>query len=177
MRSVDLAALARRFGELAEGARLPARPVLAAEPGRAIVGDAAILVTRVRALNGGWAFLDASRNFLPESPLLFSRRILPLRGPAQGHERRFYHLSGSTLNTLDVLDLRRRLPRLAIGDLLAFCDAGAYSISRASSYAGLAPAVWMLGEDGEFRQVREAGSVDHLLRPMIPRAENVEAGR
>ncbi len=176
-RTVDLAALARRFGELADGARLPVRPVLAAEPGRAIVGDAAILVTRVRALSGRWAFLDASRNFLPESPLLFSRRILPLREPAPEGERRFYHLSGSTLNTLDVLDLRRRLPRLAIGDLLAFCDAGAYSISRASPYAGLPPAVWMLGEGGELRLGRAAGSVDDLLRPMTPRAEGVEAGR
>jgi len=174
---VDLAALARRFGALADGARLPARPGLAAEPGRAIVGDAAILVTRVRGVNGRWAFLDASRNFLPESPLLFSRRILPLREPAGGDERRFYHLSGSTLNTLDVLDLRRRLPRLAIGDLLAFCDAGAYSISRASPYAGLPPAVWVLGEDGELRLGRAAGSVDDLLRPMILRAGSVEAGR
>jgi diaminopimelate decarboxylase len=175
--SVDLTALARRFGELADGARLPARPVLAAEPGRAIVGDAAILVTRVRGVNGSWAFLDASRNFLPESPLLFSRRILPLREPAGRDERRFHHLSGITLNTLDVLDLRRRLPRLAVGDLLAFCDAGAYSISRASPYAGLPPAVWVLGEDGELRLGRAAGSVDDLLRPMTLRGERVEAGR
>ena len=173
----DLAALARRFGELADGARLPARPTLAAEPGRAIVGDAAILVTRVRALSGRWAFLDASRNFLPESPLLFSRRILPLAEPADQKDERFYHLSGSTLNTLDVLDLRRRLPRLEIGHLLAFCDAGAYSISRASPYAGLPPAVWVLGEDGALRLAREAGSVDHLLHPMILQAETVGAER
>jgi diaminopimelate decarboxylase len=175
--AVDLAALARRFGELADGARLPARPTLAAEPGRAIVGDAAILVTRVRALSGRWAFLDASRNFLPESPLLFSRRILPLREPAERNGERFYHLSGSTLNTLDVLDLRRRLPRLEVGDLLAFCDAGAYSISRASSYAGLPPAVWALGEDGAVRLARAAGSVEDLLRPMILQAETAGAGR
>jgi diaminopimelate decarboxylase len=174
---VDLAALARRFGELADGARLPARPTLAAEPGRAIVGDAAILVTRVRGLSGRWAFLDASRNFLPESPLLFSRRILPLREPVERDERRFYHLSGSTLNTLDVLDLRRRLPRLETGDLLAFCDAGAYSISRASPYAGLPPAVWVLGEDGDLRLARAAGSVDQLLHPMVLQETEVGAER
>jgi diaminopimelate decarboxylase len=176
-RGDDLAALARRFGELADGARLPVRPTLAAEPGRAIVGDAAILVTRVRALSRRWAFLDASRNVLPESPLLFSRRILPLAEPAERDERRFYHLSGSTLNTLDVLDLRRRLPRLEIGNLLAFCDAGAYSISRASPYAGLPPAVWVLGEDNAVRLAREAGSVEGLLHPMILPAENVGAER
>jgi diaminopimelate decarboxylase len=176
-RQEELAArLARRFAELADGARLPVRPTLAAEPGRAIVGDAAVLVSRVHAVSGRWAFLDASRNFLPESPLLFSRRILPLVQPADGGDR-FYHLSGSTLNTLDVLDLRRRLPRLEPGDALAFCGAGAYSISRASPYAGLPPAVYLLGEDGEARLVREAGGVDQLLRPMVLREETVEAVR
>jgi len=166
-RQEELAArLGRRFRELAEGARLPEMPALAAEPGRAIVGDAAVLVSRVHGVDGKWAFLDASRNFLPESPLLFSRRILPL---VEGNAGRFYHLSGSTLNTLDVLDLRRRLPRLEPGDLLAFCDAGAYSISRASPYAGLPPAVYMLREDGEVRQVRRAGGIDDLLHPTVLR--------
>jgi diaminopimelate decarboxylase len=167
----DLAArLARRFNELADGARLPVRPTLAAEPGRSIAGDAAVLVSRVREVSGRWAFLDASRSFLPESPLLLSRRILPLCEPAGGGER-FYHLSGSTLNTLDVLDLRRRLPPLERGDLLAFCDAGAYSISRASPYAGLPPAVYMLLEDGQVRQVRQAGGIEHLLGPMVRQGE------
>ncbi len=171
------ARLARRYAELVDGARLPERPALAAEPGRSIVGDAAVLVSRVQGVSGRWAFLDASRSFLPESPLLFSRRILPLEKTREGEDWRFYHLSGSTLNTLDVLDLRRRLPRLEPGDALAFCDAGAYSISRASSYAGLPPAVYLLQEDGEVRRVREAGDVDHLLRPMILQGQTVEADR
>jgi diaminopimelate decarboxylase len=163
------ARLGERFRELVEAARLPAPPVLAAEPGRAIVGDAAVLVARVLAVEGRWAFLDASRNFLPESPLMFARRILPLREPANG-ESRFYDLSGSTLNTLDVLDLHRRLPPLRPGDALAFCDAGAYSISRASSYAGLPPAVYMLQEDGTVRLARRAGGLEDLAGPMALRA-------
>jgi diaminopimelate decarboxylase len=174
------AGLWRRFRELADGARLPERPTLAAEPGRSIAGDAAVLVSRVHGVSGKWAFLDASRNFLPESPLLFSRRILPLVQPADGADGkndRFYHLSGSTLNTLDVLDLRRRLPRLEPGDALAFCDAGAYSISRASPYAGLPPAVYMLQEDGGVRRVREAGGIDQLLRPMTLQGERAGVER
>jgi diaminopimelate decarboxylase len=171
------ARLAGRFRELVEEASLPEPPVLAAEPGRSIVGGAAVLVTGVQAVNGRWAFLDASRTFLPESPLMFARRILPLIEPGLEDAGRFYHLSGSTLNTLDVLDLRRRLPKLEPGQALAFCDAGAYSISRASPYAGLPPAVYMLQEDGAVRRVRRAGSVDHLLHPMIPQGEEVEVPR
>ncbi len=174
----DFAArLACRFRELAEAARLPEPPALAAEPGRSIVGDSAVLVTRVQAVRGRWAFLDASRSFLPESPLLFARRILPLAEPRKEAAGRFYHLSGNSLNTLDVLDLRRRLPRLEPGEALAFCDAGAYSISRASSYAGQPPAVYLLQEDGRVRQVRQAGSVEHLVHPMILQGVPVEVPR
>lgn len=162
------ARLGERFHELVAAARLPAPLALAAEPGRAIVGDAAVMVARVSAVEGRWAFLDASRNFLPESPLMFARRILPLREPANG-ESRFYNLSGSTLNTLDVLDLHRRLPPLRPGDALAFCDAGAYSISRATAYAGLPPAVYMLQQDGTVRLARRAGGLQDLSGPMALR--------
>ncbi len=155
------ARLGTRFRELVESAGLAEPPILAAEPGRAIVGDAAVLVSRVRAVRGRWLFLDASRNHLPESPVLFARRILPLRIESGGGGERFWHLSGCTLNTLDVLDLHRRLPPLAPGDGLALCDAGAYSISRASSYAGLAPAVYLL-EQGTVRLVRRAQGVEDL---------------
>jgi diaminopimelate decarboxylase len=161
------ARVARRFRELAEAAGLPSPPALAAQPGRSLVGDAVLLVSRVRAVEGRWAFLDASRNHLPESPLLFSRRIvhLPENGRRPGAER-FYDLSGSTLNTLDVLDVHRRLPELAPGDLLAFCDAGAYSISRAARYAGVSPPVWALGEDGAPRLARRAETLEDLAAPM-----------
>ena len=153
--------LGARFRELVETSGLSEPPVLAAEPGRSIVGDAAVLVTRVHAVRGRWLFLDASRNHLPESPVLFARRILPLTDAGGGAER-FWNLSGCTLNTLDVLDLHRRLPPLAPGQGLAFCDAGAYSISRASSYAGLSPAVYLLEADGTVRLARRAASVEDL---------------
>ncbi len=164
--------LGTRFRELVDGSGLAAPPALAAEPGRSIVGDAAILITRVRAVRGRWLFLDASRNHLPESPVLFSRRILPLMETG-GRTVRFWNLSGCTLNTLDLLDLHRRLPPLAPGDGLAFCDAGAYSISRASSYAGLIPAVYLLEADGTIRRVRRAEGVEDLtaLLPAIGAGE------
>jgi diaminopimelate decarboxylase len=150
--------LGARFREQVETSGLSTPPILAAEPGRSIVGDAAVLVTRVRAVRGSWLFLDASRNHMPESPVLFARRILPLIA-GSGIER-FWNLSGCTLNTLDVLDLHRRLPLLAPGDGLAFCDAGAYSISRASSYAGLSPAVYLLEADGAVELARRAEGVE-----------------
>jgi diaminopimelate decarboxylase len=157
--------IAERYRAIAAAAGLLPPPALAAEPGRAIVGNAAVLVSRVAAVDGRWVFVDASRNHLGESPLLFRRRIVPLRAPPT-EGRGFVHLAGSTLNTTDVLDLRRRLPSLAVGDALAFCDAGAYSISRASRYGGLSPAVLMLGLDGAVRAIRRAENSGDLRGPM-----------
>jgi diaminopimelate decarboxylase len=169
--------LAARYREAAAAAGLERPPGLAAEPGRSIVGNAGVLVAAVASAEDGWLFLDASRNFLGESPLLFSRRLLPLRQASGGGER-FVHLAGSTLNTTDVLDLHRRLPPLSPGDGLAFCDAGAYSISRANRYAGMAPAVLLLGRDGVARAIRRPEGLDDLAGPMAPAlaAAPAEAG-
>jgi diaminopimelate decarboxylase len=164
-------ALSSRFREAVDGARLRPAPALALEPGRSIVGNAAVLVTRVRGVSGSWAFLDASRNHLGESPLLFGRRILPAREVGPGRRRRAYHLSGNTLNTRDVIDVRRKLPPLGEGDLLVFADAGAYTISRASRYAGLSPPVLLLERDGTLRTIRRAEALEDLAGPMSVRSD------
>ncbi|MFA5028698.1 MAG: alanine racemase [Candidatus Methylomirabilota bacterium] len=168
-RSAALETFARRVGasyaEAAAG-RLGPRPRLVAELGRAVVGSAGILLTRVRTFRGRWAFLDASRHALPESPLLFWRQVLLVAEPARRVPRRAYHLSGATLDTLDVLGMWRRLPPLEAGALLALCDAGAYSLSRATRYAGLLPAACLVESDGSCRQIRRAETLADLAGPM-----------
>jgi diaminopimelate decarboxylase len=155
--------LAQSFATLTRP--LPARPRLVVEPGRALVGAAGLLVSRVRSVRGRWLFLDASRDFLPESPWLLRRRLLPAAEPRSA-ARRFVHLSGCGSHTLDVIDLHRRLPAMGPGDLLVLCDAGAYSISRACRYTGLPPAVLLLGTDGVPRLVRRAETLADLSGPM-----------
>ncbi|MBZ5535430.1 MAG: hypothetical protein LAO31_05690 [Acidobacteriia bacterium] len=158
-------ALAGQFIQEAHKAGLDPLPAVAAEPGRSIVSNAGVLLTRVHALEGNWAFLDASHNYLGESVLFFRRRIFPLVSAA-GQRQQYYHLSGNTLNTMDVLDLRRRLPPLNPADVLCFADAGAYTISRASRYAGLSPAVYMLQRDGAMRMIRRPEEFSDLAGPM-----------
>jgi diaminopimelate decarboxylase len=159
-------ALSAEFHEGVRSAGLRPLPAMAVEPGRSIVGDAAILLTRVRAVQGKWAFLDASHNYLGESPFLFARRVLPVTDPGPG-TRRYYHLSGSSLNSRDIIDVRRRLPVLVEGDLLALCDAGAYSISRAARYASLSPALYLVLADGSLRLIRRAEKLLDLTCPMV----------
>jgi diaminopimelate decarboxylase len=141
-------------------------PVLALEPGRSLVGNTSILITRVKAIQGKWVFLDASSNYLAESPLLLWRQILPveIRHPLRNQA---YHFSGSSLNTLDVLGYYRRLPMLKEGDYLVFGDAGAYSISRASHYAGLSPAIYVLDSAGKLTLARRSEGFADLTAAMV----------
>lgn len=159
--------LSELFVQAARRAGLATRPGLAAEPGRSVVGNAGVLITRVRAIKGNWAFLDASRNYLAESPLLLKRKVVCAARPME-RTTRSYHLSGATLNTTDVMDFRRRLPPLEVGDALALADAGAYSLARASRYAGLAPAAYLVGRDGVIRIIRHAETVRELGGARIP---------
>jgi diaminopimelate decarboxylase len=158
-------ALAEQFVEESMAEGIHPLPALAVEPGRSIVGNAGVLLTRVEALEKTWAFLDASRNYLGESVLLFRRGIFPVVQTGT-NKQKYYHFSGNTLNTTDVLDFRRRLPELTVGDVLCFADAGAYTISRAGRYAGLNPAVYMLEADGAMRLIRRPEDISDLTAAM-----------
>lgn len=155
-------ALRALFDQEAKG---PIQLVL--EPGRSIAGNAAVLLTTVAATQGSWRFLDCGRNVLVESPLAFTRPIVPLE-PRSGRTS-VVHFSGPTLNTLDVVEMRRRMPELRAGDVLAIGDAGAYTLSRGARYAGLAPAVVLVRTDGECETIRRADTYDDFVGPMEKR--------
>ena len=143
---------------------LPTPPDLRLEPGRSLIGPAGALITRVVSIRGRWAFVDASRNFLPESSLVGRRRILPADG-ATDKGSRWYHISGPTLNTMDVPALAVRLPALRVGDVLIMVDAGAYSLSRANRYAGKIPAAYLLDESGELVKIRSEDRYEDIVGP------------
>ncbi len=158
--------LAVEFRAAVEREGLSPAPALGFEPGRGLIGNAGVLLTRVRARRGSWLFLDASQNHLGESLLLFVRGVWPERETDPAAALRRFHLAGATLNTRDVLDLGRRLPETSPDDLLVLADAGAYSIARATRYAGLPPAVCLLRKDGTLETIRRAEGYPELAASM-----------
>lgn len=134
---------------------LPYRPKLILEPGRGIVGDAAVLVTRVigRVERKGvvWLFLDAGvYNALYEA-LAFQGstgyRIASLRrSRAQAAQ---FSLAGPTGDSHDVIAREILLPaETNVGDVLTVHSVGAYSLSVASEFNGFpAPAVHFVETD------------------------------
>ncbi|HUW49469.1 MAG TPA: diaminopimelate decarboxylase [Sulfuricella sp.] len=106
------------------------------EPGRALVGNAGLLLTKVEYLKHGdtknFAIVDAAMNDLMR-PALYDayHAILPVRDSAGVAQR--YEIVGPVCESGDFLGHDRHL-HLAEGDLLAVMSAGAYGMSMSSNY-------------------------------------------
>ena len=107
------------------------------EPGRAIAGNAGVLLTRVNYLKPGaekhFAIIDAAMNDLMR-PALYQawQDIVPVLPRSEG-ESRIYDVVGPVCETGDFLGKDRALT-IEAGDLLAVRSAGAYGFSMSSNY-------------------------------------------
>ncbi len=123
---------------LAVNAKLKDTPYeILIEPGRAIVGNAGILLTRVEYLKSNsvknFAIVDAAMNDLLR-PALYNawQAILPVREGGNG-EAKIWDVVGPICETGDFLGKERTLA-IREGDLLAVRSAGAYGFSMSSNY-------------------------------------------
>ncbi|MFZ1640238.1 MAG: diaminopimelate decarboxylase [Candidatus Contendobacter sp.] len=127
------------------------------EPGRAIVGNAGILVTRVELLKQGedknFAVVDAAMNDLLR-PALYSawQAIIPVEPRTQGESRR-YDVVGPICETGDFLGKDREL-NIEPGDLLAVRSAGAYGFAMSSNYNSRPRAAEVMVDGDRFQVVR-----------------------
>jgi diaminopimelate decarboxylase len=138
------------------------------EPGRLIVGNAGILVTRVLYLKRGetktFVIVDAGMNDLIR-PTLYEahHEIWPVRRPAMGAPRIRADVVGPVCESGDYLALDRDLPEPAPGDLVAVMSAGAYGAVQAGTYntRPLVPEVLVNG--AEWALVRPRQEVETLI--------------
>lgn len=135
------------------------------EPGRAIVGNAGILVTRVELLKQGedksFAVVDAAMNDLLR-PALYSawQAIIPVEPRAMGEPHR-YDVVGPICETGDFLGKDREL-NIESGDLLAVRSAGAYGFAMSSNYNSRPRAAEVMVDGGRFQVVRQRETVAEL---------------
>jgi diaminopimelate decarboxylase len=124
------------------------------EPGRVIVANAGILVTRVLHVKRGrdktFTVVDAAMNDLIR-PTLYEaeHEIWPVSEAAANAALVVQDVVGPVCETGDYLALNRALPPFAAGDLVAFMSAGAYGAVMSSTYNSrlLAPEVLVKGAD------------------------------
>ncbi|MDR2186982.1 MAG: diaminopimelate decarboxylase [Azonexus sp.] len=134
------------------------------EPGRCLVGNAGLLLTRVEFLKHGeardFAIVDAAMNDLLR-PALYDawHDILPVT-PRHG-PRRAYDVVGPVCETGDFLGKARPLD-LQAGDLLAVMSAGAYGMAMASNYNTRPRAVEVMVDGAAIHCIRQRETVAQL---------------
>ena len=157
----DLAAygrvLARKFAGREE--------TLLLEPGRSLVGNAGLLLTRVEYLKPGedknFAIVDAAMNDLMR-PALYEAFHDIVAVDARAGDAKRYDIVGPICETGDFIGVARDLA-IEEGDLLAILSAGAYGMSMASNYNSRPRAAEILIDRNEIHLIRARESVDGLM--------------
>ena len=146
--------------------RVGTRPYeIVVEPGRAIAGNAGVLLTRVEYLkptaHRRFAILDAAMNDLIRPALYQAHQdIVPVARASDGDPHR-YDLVGPVCETADFLG-KDRLLALAPGDLLAIRGSGAYGFSMSSTYNSRPRAAEVMVDGSQVHLVRRRETVESL---------------
>ena len=138
------------------------------EPGRAIVGNAGVMLTRVEYLKEQgehhFAIVDAAMNDLIR-PALYSawQEIVPLRQDNPSGRTACYDIVGPICETGDFLGKQRELS-LCQDDLLAVRSAGAYGFTMSSNYNTRPRAAEIMVDGDQYYLVRERETLEDLMR-------------
>ncbi len=136
------------------------------EPGRAIVANAGILLTKVEYLkktaNKYFAIVDAAMNDLLR-PAMYNawQEILPVQ-PRPNEPMQNYDIVGPICETGDFLGKNRKLA-LREGDLLAVRTCGAYGFTMSSNYNSRPRAAELMVDGERVTIVRQRETIDYLL--------------
>ena len=135
------------------------------EPGRAIVGNAGILVTRVEYLkpteHKNFAIVDAAMNDLVR-PALYGawQEIIPVKKDSTAPEL-VWDIVGPVCETGDFLGKERAL-KLSQNDLLAVRSSGAYGFTMSSNYNSRPRVVEVMVDNDQIHVVRERETLAQL---------------
>jgi len=141
------------------------------EPGRLLVGNAGVLLTRVRYIKRTgqkkFAIVDAGMYDLIRPALYHSyHEIVPVRDP-KNPAREKIDLVGPVCESGDFFALDREMPKVLEGDLLAIMSAGAYGFVMASNYNSRPLPAEALVSGGKFALIRKRQMNEDLIRGEI----------
>ncbi len=142
------------------------------EPGRALVGNAGVLLTKVEYLkhteSKNFAIVDAAMNDLMRPALYDAYHDIVAVNPRAG-EADTYEIVGPVCESGDFLGHDRAL-NLAEGDLLAIKSAGAYGMSMASNYNTRGRVAEVMVDDDKIHLIRQREKIADLfaLEQLLP---------
>ncbi len=143
------------------------------EPGRSIVANAGVLLTKVEVLkpteHKNFAIVDAAMNDLIRPSLYGSQMaVLPCvlpSGLVQSYssvEAKTWDIVGQVCETGDFL-AKNRVLSLAVGDILAITGAGAYGFAMSSNYNTRPRACEVMVDDHDYQEIRAREKVEDLF--------------
>jgi diaminopimelate decarboxylase len=138
------------------------------EPGRLLVGNAGVLLTRVRYIKRAehkkFVIVDAGMNDLIRPALYQSyHEIVPVR-EAQDSARELVDVVGPVCESADFFAQDRQLPEMKEGDLVALMSAGAYGFVMASNYNSRPLPAEALVQGESFSLIRRRQTMEDLVR-------------
>jgi diaminopimelate decarboxylase len=144
------------------------------EPGRYLVAEAGILLSRVLLEKEGEArrflVLDAAMNDLLRPSLYDAWHDIVRIGGAPAADA-VYDIVGPVCETGDTFAVARELPRCEAGDLLAILGTGAYGASMASTYNSRPLAAEVLVDEGRYAVVRRRQTLEEMVAGEQPAGE------
>ncbi len=144
------------------------------EPGRHLVGEAGLLLTRVLYVKPGasrrFVVVDAGMNDLIRPALYDAHHpILPVEVPAEDAHPERVDVVGPICESGDVFAEQRPLPPVSPGSLLAIGTAGAYGSVMSSFYNARPPAAEVLVKGKRFAVIRPRATIEELIgRDRLP---------
>ncbi len=145
---------------------LDSNPELWLEPGRSLVGNTTILLTRVNAVKRAYknfVAVDAGFNLLIRPTMYGAYHRIVVANKMDMEEEEVYTVVGPICESGDVLGEDRKLPRVEKGDILAIFDAGAYGFVMSSQYNGRPRCAEVLVKGREAHLIRERESFGDLI--------------
>lgn len=142
------------------------------EPGRWLVAETGILLSRVLLEKQGQArrflVLDAAMNDLLRPSLYDAWHDIVRIGDNAEREQIAYDVVGPVCETGDTFATMRMLPRCEAGDLIAILGAGAYGASMASTYNSRPLAAEVMVDGASYAVIRKRQSFDAMIADECP---------
>ncbi len=137
------------------------------EPGRSIVGNSAILITKVIYIKEGYkkdfVILDTGMNDLMR-PALYGahHKIIPLK-KIKKMTKKSYEFVGPICESTDTFAVFKKYQKLKEKDYLAICDVGAYGTSLSSNYNLRPKPIEILIKDSNIQVISKRQKISQLM--------------
>jgi diaminopimelate decarboxylase len=143
------------------------KPFLCVEPGRYLVCDASVLLTKVNTVKftpaHKYVGVDAGFNTLVRPAMYGSYHPILVANKLGKADKETYDVVGPICESGDALAKDRKLPEVEEGDLLAVLNAGAYGFSMSSQYNSRPRAAEVMIRQGKDVLVRKREELNDLM--------------